>query len=76
MARSLAAGREQVAGTCPECGSAGLQRYKVISAGGWFDVVKCPACLASVERAPWHRLGFVDRDQAAALIGPADGKAA
>jgi len=76
MARRIAAEREPVAGNCPECASEGLQRYKVISAGGWFDVIKCPACLASVERTAWNRLGFVDRDQAASLIDPHGGVAA
>lgn len=49
--------REAVDGTCPECGSAGLQRYPVHSEGGWFDVVKCQQCLHSVKRERGSRLG-------------------
>ena len=48
-----------VEGTCPECGRAELQRYPVLSADGWFEVVKCQRCLASVSRERWHRLGWV-----------------
>ena len=52
--------REQVPGSCPQCGAAELQRYPVLSDGGWFTVVKCQACLCSLERVPWRRLGWVD----------------
>jgi hypothetical protein len=48
-----------VDGECPECGAAALARYPVLSAGGWFEAVKCQRCLASVSRVPWHRLGWV-----------------
>lgn len=51
--------RETVPGTCPECGATSLQRYPVLSEGGWFMAVKCQGCLASVERTKWKRLGFV-----------------
>lgn len=51
--------REDVDGTCPECGEGGLQKYPVVSDGGWFMVVKCQACLHSLSREPWHRLGTV-----------------
>ena len=37
----------------------GLRRYPVLSEGGWFMVVKCPACLASLSREPWNRLGWI-----------------
>lgn len=37
-------------GTCPECGGADLAAYPVIGEGGWWDVVKCQSCLASVTR--------------------------
>jgi hypothetical protein len=53
--------RETVDGSCPECGATSLTRYPVLSEGGWFEVVKCGACLHSVERVPWHRLGWVSR---------------
>jgi hypothetical protein len=48
-----------VDGECPECGATDLARYPVLSAGGWFVVVKCQRCLASVSREPWHRLGWI-----------------
>jgi hypothetical protein len=48
-----------VDGNCPECGAPALSRYPVLSADGWFEVVKCQRCLASVSREPWHRLGWV-----------------
>lgn len=51
--------REPFAGTCPECGSVELQRYPVLSDGGWYLAVKCQECLHSVSREPWHRLGTV-----------------
>ena len=60
--------RETVAGQCPECGAEGLQAYKVLSNGGWHSVVKCQACLGSVSRQPWNRLGHVDRDAADRVI--------
>lgn len=46
--------RTPVEGTCAECGAAELAAYRVLGDGGWFDVVKCQGCLASVsrERAP------------------------
>ncbi len=51
--------RERVEGSCPECGAAALQRYPVLSEGGWFQVVKCQECLHSVNREPWNRLGDI-----------------
>ena len=53
--------REQVPGDCAECGAGALMRYPVLSEGGWFNVVKCQACLASAAREPWSPLGYVDR---------------
>jgi len=50
--RTLFVEREPVEGSCPECGAQELQRYPVLADNGWFDVVKCQACLASVERNP------------------------
>jgi len=52
--------REPVAGVCPECGAEDLRRYPVLSEGGWFLVVKCQACLCSLSREPWRRLGHVE----------------
>jgi hypothetical protein len=53
--------RQAVEGVCLECEGAGLERYPVLSEGGWFLAVKCPRCLASVSREPWNRLGYVVR---------------
>ena len=46
--------RESVDGNCPECSSPALARYRVMSEGGWWNVVKCQQCLHSLsrERAP------------------------
>lgn len=46
-----------VAGTCPECGASALAAYRVLSEGGWWDVVKCRECLASLERRRGPLLG-------------------
>jgi hypothetical protein len=48
-----------VDGECPACGAPELRRYPVLAADGWFEVVKCQACLASASREPWYRLGWV-----------------
>lgn len=42
--------RVAVTGHCPECGAAELKAYPVLSEGGWFKVVKCQNCLASLVR--------------------------
>lgn len=44
--------RTPVEGVCPECGAAELAEYRVLADGGWWDVRKCQACLASVSREP------------------------
>jgi hypothetical protein len=62
-ARQVCVEKAPVAGACPECGAEALRRYPALSAGGWFQVTKCQDCLASVERTPWNRLGYVDRGQ-------------
>ncbi|WP_409464910.1 hypothetical protein [Amycolatopsis sp. GA6-003] len=49
--------REPVEGVCPRCRAAELSRYPVNSEGGWFEVVKCQACLFSVSRERGPRLG-------------------
>ena len=61
--------RTPVAGVCPSCGAAELAEYPVVSTGGWFRVVKCQACLTSISRERWHRLGDVDRDDADRVAG-------
>jgi hypothetical protein len=68
VAKPLSVTRIPVEGACPECGAKALQRYEALSAGGWFQVVKCQECLASAERTPWNRLGSVRRNQADAVI--------
>lgn len=42
--------REPVPGRCPECSEGTLAAYRVISEGGWWNVVKCQRCLASISR--------------------------
>ena len=49
--------REPVEGACPECGATELAGYPVNTEGGWFNVVKCQACLYSVSREPWRLHG-------------------
>ena len=56
-ARDLRIEREPVDGECPMCHAASLAAYPVNSEGGWFDAVKCQACLFSVRRARGPRLG-------------------
>lgn len=50
--------RTPVAGACPECGAAALERYPLLSQRRWQIVTKCRACLCSVEREPWGRKGY------------------
>ena len=47
---TVLAPRESRLGACPECGAQQLAAYRVMSEGGWWNVVKCGACLCSVER--------------------------
>lgn len=49
--------RETVEGDCPACGEPALQRYRVLSEGGWWNVTKCRSCLHSVSREPGPLLG-------------------
>jgi len=49
--------REPRPGACPECGAEALSAYRVMSEGGWWNVVKCQACLHSLEREPGPLLG-------------------
>jgi hypothetical protein len=67
--------RTPVPGACPQCGEEDLAEYPVLSTGGWFLVVKCQRCLASLRRVPWHRLGYVDREHARRLAASAGGTA-
>jgi hypothetical protein len=53
----VAATRTDVPGKCPECARETLAEYRVLSEGGWWDVIKCRDCLASVERRPGPLLG-------------------
>jgi hypothetical protein len=52
--------REPVDGACPACGQERLSRYPVLAEDGWLTVVKCQACLTSVSREPWRRLGWIE----------------
>jgi hypothetical protein len=58
---TLSIERDDVPGGCPGCGATELKRYPVLTEGGWFLVEKCQACLRSVSRQPWQRLGYVTR---------------
>ncbi len=55
--RYLSVERTPAEGTCPECGAAELADYRVFGEGGWWDVRKCQACLASVRREPGPLFG-------------------
>lgn len=57
QAERLVVERESVEGRCPECGSADISAYRVLSEGGWWAVQKCQACLASLQRVPAPPLG-------------------
>jgi hypothetical protein len=61
IAKGVSVERRTAHGRCPECAGETLARYEVLSEGGWFQVLKCQTCLASLERTPWNRLGYVVR---------------
>ena len=42
--------KEKVDQACPECGSHSVAAYRVLTDGGWCDVVKCQDCLYSMDR--------------------------
>lgn len=50
MTSTVSAPRASVPGACPECGAHRLEAYRVMSEGGWWNVVKCSQCLAHVRR--------------------------
>ena len=54
---TVEARRLSVEGACPSCGTEALQRYRVLSEGGWWEVVKCGRCLHSVSREPGPLFG-------------------
>lgn len=56
---TVAVEREAVAGSCPQCQEANLASYRVMSEGGWWDVVKCQECLFSVKRERGPLLGSI-----------------
>ena len=49
--------RVDVPGHCPTCNGQRLQRYRVLSEGGWWNVVKCRQCLTSLSREPGPLFG-------------------
>ncbi|MEY4761552.1 MAG: hypothetical protein RLZZ200_1408 [Pseudomonadota bacterium] len=49
--------RLPVDGDCPSCATPNLQQYRVLSEGGWWEVVKCSHCLHSVSREPGPLFG-------------------
>jgi hypothetical protein len=55
--KTVSVERAPAEGSCPACGSEALQAYPVLSEGGWWDVVKCQQCLASIERRRGPLLG-------------------
>jgi N-methylhydantoinase B len=59
IAPQLYVEREAIGGSCPACGSTELASYPVLAESGWEKVVKCQACLTSVSREPWTRLGYL-----------------
>lgn len=42
--------KEKVNQRCSECGSHNIASYKVLTDGGWWDVVKCQDCLYALDR--------------------------
>lgn len=57
---TLSVVRETVEGACAQCGQHRLQAYPVLSEAGWFDVVKCAACLTDARRTPGPKLGPIE----------------
>lgn len=49
--------RQTMAGACPGCGGEHLAAYRVLSEGGWWNVIKCQDCLTSISRKPGPLLG-------------------
>ena len=47
---SLYEKKRKVNSVCPECGNGNIAAYRVLSDGGWWDVVKCQDCLYSLKR--------------------------
>ncbi len=54
---TVTAPRQARPGACPKCGAAALQAYRVMSEGGFWNVIKCQECLCSVERTPGPLFG-------------------
>lgn len=57
--KRLFVARDEAEGRCAECGTEGLKAYRVLSEGGWWTVVKCQSCLASLSRVPAPHLGSI-----------------
>lgn len=66
--------RETLDRECSGCGSVRAAAYRVLSEGGWWDVVKCQDCLKSLERVRAPRLGVFRPMVGATLMeGPPEG---
>lgn len=50
LTSTVSAPRTSASGRCPECGGGTLASYRVMSEGGWWSVIKCQECLASIAR--------------------------
>ena len=62
-----------VPGNCPACAAPALAAYRVLSEGGWWDVVKCRECLTSVERRRGPLLGVMSEALQALMPGSGSG---
>jgi hypothetical protein len=54
---TVSAERTPVDGNCPICAQPALHKYRVMSEGGWWYVVKCSQCLHSISREQGPLLG-------------------
>lgn len=49
--------RERMSARCDACSGDDVRAYRVLSEGGWWQVVKCQTCLHSLDRTPASPLG-------------------
>ena len=50
MEKCLYEKKKKVDSMCHECESRNIAAYRVLTDGGWWDVVKCQVCLYSLKR--------------------------